>query len=967
YRLQLHAGFGFASAADLVPYLAELGVSHCYFSPYLKARPGSTHGYDVVAHDRLNPELGSREDYERLCDTLSAHGMGQILDMVPNHVGVMGGENRWWMDVLENGPASSYADFFDIDWEPIRRELQGKVLVPVLGDHYGNVLDSGDLRLVFAEGTFRVEYYEHRFPIDPREYPRILDPGLDRLRERLGEGDEDLTALESLVTAFGNLPGRWQIDDESRTERRRDKELHKQRLADLCARNADLERYLQECLRDFNGAEDYPADAGRLHALLEVQAYRLAHWRVAADEINYRRFFDINDLAALRMENPETFDATHGLVLDLIAEGRLSGLRIDHPDGLYDPAQYFRWIQERVAAGRRQATPGEYDERPLYLVVEKILAGDERLPSDWPVHGTTGYEYAALTDALLVDPGGAEPLSACYRDFVGDVRPLAEEICAAKKLVMRNLLSSELHVLASELSRIAEADPHTRDYTLEALRNALMEIVACFPVYRTYISAGGVSGGDRNQVLKAVAQARRRSQAADLSVFDFVQDVVLTDIAAGKPEPYRARVLRLAMKLQQYTGPVTAKGLEDTAFYRYHRLVSLNDVGGDPERFGLSVDAFHRANEQRNEAWPHAMLAGSTHDSKRSEEVRARLHVLSELPHEWRQHVERWARLNRRFRRAVDGLTVPDSNTEYLFYQTLLGVWPLEPVAGEALDHLRRRIRDYMEKAVREAKVHTAWTDSNTEYEARLRTFTEAVLDPEHNGAFFEDFLPFQRRIARLGLYNSLSQTLLRLTAPGVPDIYQGSELWTFALVDPDNRRPVDFALRRSLLGTLAAPSPEEGERAGLVRGLMENLDDGRAKLYLIRQALGLRRADPDLFTHGDYVPLAVEGPCSERLCAYARTHEGRAVIALAPRLLAGHSPPEAQPATGAGVESGHPFSDAGWESTLVEVSAAALKDALSGVTLHASPSRGTFVLSAAELLRRFPVGLLTSEDTSHD
>ena len=948
YRLQLHAGFGFAAAADLVPYLADLGVSHCYFSPYLQARPGSTHGYDVIAHDRLNPELGGEDDYRRLCDLLASHGMGQILDMVPNHVGVMGSENRWWLDVLENGAASEYADYFDIDWEPLRQELRGKVLIPVLGDHYGNVLDGGALVLVFAGGAFRVDYYEHQFPIDPGEYPRILAPGLGRLRERLSDDVPDLAAFESLVTAFGNLPPRWRLDAEALAERRRDKELHKDRLAQLCGRNADLDWYVQECLRDYNGAEDYPADAGRMHALLEAQAYRLAHWRVAADQINYRRFFDINDLAALRMENPRAFAATHVLVLDLIAQGKLAGLRIDHPDGLYDPAQYFRWIQERVAANRATAD----EPRPLYLVVEKILVGDEQLPTDWPVHGTTGYDFAALVDTLFVDPRGAEPLTRCYRDFAGGPRALADEIYAAKRLVMRTMLSSELHVLASELSRIAESDPHTRDYTLDALRDALTEVVACFPVYRTYISPEGVASRDRNQVLKALSEARRRSDSPDLSVFGFVQGVLLTDIAEGKPETYRGRVLRLAMKLQQYTAPVMAKGVEDTAFYRHHRLASLNEVGGDPERFGISIDAFHHAMVRRRETWPHALLAGSTHDSKRSEDLRARLHVLSEVPEEWREHVERWSRLNRRMRRERDGVTLPDANTEYLLYQTLLGVWPLQAPEADGVADLRDRVRDYMDKAVKEAKVHTAWTHADPDYEAALAAFVEALLDPSRNAAFFEDFLPFQQRVARLGLYNALSQALVRLTAPGVPDIYQGNELWTFDLVDPDNRRPVDFELRRALLRSLDAASAEPAD------GLGANLADGRVKLHLIRRALGLRRADPDLFERGDYRPLGVEGPHAERLCAYARTHQGRAVVALVPRLLA-----ELVPARGEVVE---PFADPGWYSTFVEVPGTAVRDRLAGVELTASASGGRYILPAGQVLRRFPVGLLTCEVESH-
>ncbi|MGD9410105.1 MAG: malto-oligosyltrehalose synthase, partial [Thiohalocapsa sp.] len=587
YRLQLHGGFGFADAADLVPYLAALGVSHVYCSPYLKARPGSTHGYDVVAHDQLNPELGSREDYDRFCAALAAHSMGQILDMVPNHVGIMGADNAWWLDVLENGQAAAHAPFFDIDWHPLKQELHGKVLVPVLGDHYGDVLDRGELVLAFENGAFHIAYYEHRFPIDPREYPRILAPGLPGLRERLGapmataaqarQSDADapataLTAFESLVTAFGNLPPRDTLDADDLAARRRDKELHKRRLAELCSADADLDRYVQDCLRALNGAQDYPADTARLHDLLEVQAYRLAHWRVAADEINYRRFFDINDLAALRMEHQAAFDAVHSLVLELIGAGRITGLRIDHPDGLYDPAAYFLALQKRAARAIAPKRTPRDDDRPLYLVAEKILGADEHLRMDWAVHGTTGYDFAALCDGLFVDSEGLPALLETCRAFGGCSRSFSEESHAAKREVMRHMLSSELHVLASELARVAEIDPHTRDYTLEGLRMALMEVIACFPVYRTYLSERGSAARDRHQVLKAVAEARRQSRMPDMTVFEYVRDVLLTDIAEGKPEGYRARVLRLARKFQQYTAPVTAKGVEDTAFYRWHRL-----------------------------------------------------------------------------------------------------------------------------------------------------------------------------------------------------------------------------------------------------------------------------------------------------------------------------------------------------------------------------------------------------------
>ena len=967
YRLQLHADFGFAEATELVPYLADLGISHLYSSPLFKARPGSTHGYDVVAHDQLNPELGSRADYDRLCDTLAAHGMGQILDVVPNHVGIMGGDNPWWLDVLENGQSSQYAAFFDIEWQPLKQELKGKVLVPVLGDHYGAVLDRGELKLVFEAGAFRVDYYEHRFPIDPRTYPSILAHGLPALRERLGEDSDALAAFESLVTAFGNLPSRDALDQESLAERRRDKELHKQRLAALCAAHADLARYLRDRVRELNGSDGYAADTGRLHALLDAQAFRLAHWRVAADEINYRRFFDINHLAALRVEHPATFDAVHALVLELIAEGRLDGLRIDHPDGLYDPQAYFLKLQRKAAAALAPARAPRDDDRPLYLLAEKILAADEPLRTDWALHGTTGYDFAALCDALLVDPDGEQALTDAYREFTGRTLDFADECYEAKRLVMRHLLSGELHRLASALSRIAEMDPHTRDYTLDALREALMDVVACFPVYRTYLSERGGCDSDRHQVLKAVSEARRRTDMPDLSVLDFVRDVLLTDIADGKPEPYRLRVRDLALKFQQYTSPVAAKGVEDTAFYRWSRLVSLNEVGGDPERFGIDIDTFHRACTRRRSDWPDALLAGSTHDSKRSEDVRARLHVLSELPRPWRERVRRWSLLNRRLRRTgAQGDPLPDANAEYLLYQTLVGVWPCPTTTSFRTDEvdllpLRERVRTYMAKAVKEAKLHTAWTNADPDYEAALDAFVDAVMDPERSSAFLEDFTEFLRPVARIGLLNALSLLLLRLTAPGVPDIYQGTELLDLSLVDPDNRRPVDFAQRRRLLDHLPDPA------AGAQPPDWDHID-GSAKLFLLHRALSLRARLPGLFARGDYRPLTVTGPLAGHLVAFARMQPGHCVVALAPRLLAklvlARDIPRAKPRAAPGGESAvDPFAYPGWAATLIEMPGAVWLDQLGGGRLQTEHRQGRHLLCAADVLTRFPVGLLSSTD----
>jgi (1->4)-alpha-D-glucan 1-alpha-D-glucosylmutase len=894
YRIQLHRGFTFADAARVVPYLDRLGVSHCYTSPYLKARPGSTHGYDIIDHSELNPELGSAQDFQDLCAALARRQMGQVIDIVPNHMGVMGSDNAWWLDVLENGQASGYADYFDIDWEPVKPALRGKVLVPVLGDHYGRVLDRGELRLEFdaGRGAFIVAYYEHRFPVDPREYPRILAPGIPRLAARLGPSHPRLPEMESLVAAFGHLAPRDETDPGRLAERRRDREVLKSHLARLYREEPDITRYVEENLADFNGEGGRSPNRPRLHQLLEAQAYRLAFWRVAADEINYRRFFDINELGSLRMENPAVFAATHGLVRRLIAEGSVQGLRVDHPDGLYDPRQYFARLQGMVSGPGAREPPGARRttgrEPVLYVVAEKILAAYEHLPETWPVHGTTGYEFSNLVGGLLVDPRGGKALERTYQWFVGERIDPDELVYACKKLIMRVSLASELNVLASHLSRIAAADRYTCDYTLSSLRDALAEVVACFPVYRTYVTGEGVSPEDLRYVDWAVTVVRRRSLAADISVFDFVRDVLQRRAVEGLEPERRAQIDAFAMKFQQYTGPVMAKALEDTAFYRYNRLVSLNEVGADPRRFAVSVAAFHHANLERLKRWPYAMLSTSTHDSKRSEDVRARIHALSELPREWRQHVARWQRLNRRLKREVDGVPAPSPNDEYLLYQTLLGAWPLGPCEGEALECFRERIERYMVKAVREAKVHSSWVNPREDYEAKVVAFCRSLLEAPERNPFLADFLPFQERVARLGMLNGLTQTALKLCAPGVPDTYQGTELWDLSLVDPDNRRPVDFVERQRLLEEVSSlASPAEG-LAGRVRALLDRLEDGRAKLYLTWRLLGVRRERPGLFRDGGYIPLEAGGVHARRLCAFARLLDPDRLVVVAPRLYAG-------------------------------------------------------------------------------
>ena len=892
--LQLYRDFTFAQAAALAPYLQQLGISHCYASPYLKARAGSQHGYDIVDHNALNPEIGSCEDYERFVQALHEHSLGQILDIVPNHMGIWGDDNEWWMDVLENGQASAYAGYFDIDWEPLKNDLRGKVLSPVLGNHYGKLLESGEIRLVFEveEGGFAIRYYRHRFPVDPQTYPRILAHDLARLERDLGAEHPRLLEFQSLITALRNLPTRHETDESRVRERRRDKEVHKRRLAQLARDYPEIRRFLEENVATINGVTDDPRSFDLLHQLLEEQAYRLASWRVASDEINYRRFFDINDLAGLREENPEVFAATHRLILELIGQEKVDGLRVDHPDGLYDPVQYYANLQRGISElsggaavpADAPATDAPRETQSLYVVAEKILAVHERLPENWRVHGTTGYDFANLVNGLMVYEPAEHEMDRIYRRFAGAQPDFDDLLYECKKLVMRTALSSELHVLANYLDRISESDRQTRDFTRTAQRTALFEVVACFPVYRTYVTSERVSDEDRRYIDWAIAAAKKRSTAADTSIFDFIRNILLLQNLEGRDEAYRNAVVEFSMRFQQYTAPVMAKGLEDTMFYRYHRLVSLNEVGGDLRRFAVPVSAFHNANQERLRRWPHALLCTSSHDTKRSEDVRARINVLSEIAGEWRERVARWSRINRSKRRRLDSGWVPSHNDEYLFYQTLVGVWPAQELNVAGRRSLRERLSAYMLKAIREAKVHTSWINPNQEYEEGVTGFVQALLDAPERNLFLDDFLPFQRQMAHWGRLNSLSQTLLKLSSPGVPDIYQGAELWDLSLVDPDNRRPVDHSLRQNLLKDLQSLPVEGQSRAAQVRALLDNLADGRAKLYLTWKALSLRREHPEWFAEGDYMALHTDGRRAEHICAFARIYRDHIAVIAAPR-----------------------------------------------------------------------------------
>ncbi|HEX5513122.1 MAG TPA: malto-oligosyltrehalose synthase, partial [Gammaproteobacteria bacterium] len=939
YRLQLNSGFTFRDAAALVPYLAALGISHVYCSPYLRARPGSPHGYDIIDHNALNPEIGSAEDFDAFCQALEVHGMSQIIDVVPNHMGVMGADNAWWLDVLENGPASLYADYFDIDWRPAKAELYHKLLLPVLGGVYGEVLERGELELRFepGEGAFSVWYYQHRLPLAPESYPALLDARADTLTLKLGEQHPQLLELRSLISAFRHLPPRDETATDRLLERQRDVQLHKQRLARLCAESAELASHLAETATGYNGQPGDPRSFDALHALLEEQAYRLAHWHTAADEVNYRRFFDIHDLAALRMEDTRVFESTHQLVLRLVQEGKVEGLRIDHPDGLYDPYAYFLRLQERAAG--ETALP---EDKPLYLLVEKILAPDEPLPPYWPVHGTTGYDFLGLVNGLLVDPASSRDLLRFYRVFSGAGGAFAELVYKCKRLIMKYALASELHTLAFQLNRMSEADRRTRDFTFYRLRQALAEMIAWLPVYRTYERGGEILERDRRYIEQALQRAIQGSRDEETEVYRFLRRVLLHEGLSGD---MLARANRFVMKLQQYTGAVMAKGLEDTAFYRYFPLISLNEVGSEPSRFGITIEQFHHANAERQRHWPHAMLATSSHDNKRSEDVRARINVLSELRREWRRQVRTWTHAAAPAKHTVDGVAAPSRNDEYLFYQTLIGTWPLgEPDAAAWRDYVAR-IEAYMLKAVREAKQHTSWINPNQPYEMAVSSFVTALLADQR---FLALVRPFQQQVARFGLYNSLSQTLLKLTAPGVPDIYQGNELWDFSMVDPDNRRAIGYAHRAESLRALGPPSSQQ------MQALLASLDDGRTKLAVTRYVLLVRQQHETLFRDGSYIPLATSGQKADHLVAFGRRRRQQTAIVVAPRLYAHLL---------LGDHRRLPLGEEIWGDTRIELEpladATTFNNSLTGATVAVEVEAGRRFIRAREVLADFPVALL--------
>lgn len=947
YRIQFNKDFRFADCVQIVPYLHQLGVSEVYASPRFRARRGSSHGYDVANPLRVNSELGTDDEFDDLCAKLKKYEMGLLLDIVPNHMAASH-ENPWWTDVLENGPSSPYAHYFAIDWHPAITKAaflqESKVLLAVLGDLYGNVLESQEIALYLDEGGFSLRYYERQWPIDPATYGPILEHCARKLAEAFGDEHPAVLELRELRVTADNLPARTVTDTDEIQRRLESAEPIKRRIFRMYRDQVDVRLRMDAALREICGTKGNPASFDALHRLLDAQGYRLAFWKIAFEEINYRRFFDINDLVSLRVELPDVFLSKHMVILQLVRDGKVSGLRVDHIDGLCDPAEYLA----RLHAAVKDVAP----EHNLYIVVEKILARDEPLPEQWPVCGTTGYDFLNAVNDIFLEPQGIKSLEAAYARFTGDADSF-DEICYKRnKQVMEQLFAGEVNALGHHLGRLAARDWQARDVPLSELVRALVETTACLALYRTYIRCSEISERDRFYLDEALEAARRRTQETEIGTpaFQFLRSVLFLEPPFYAPEQ-KHEYLSFVMHWQQFTGPVMAKGLEDTASYVYNALISRNEVGGDPlrRRPPLNLDEFHQFNHLRLSRWPFTLNATSTHDTKRSEDVRARLNVLSEIAPQWEQSLERWRTWNGARKVIVDSIATPAPSEEVLIYQTLLGSWPLD--SEEAADY-GERIAQFALKAMREAKTYSRWTLPNEEHESAVIRFIEAILTPSDDNLFLNDFLSFMERIARHGALNSLSQVLIKITAPGIPDIYQGMELWNLSLVDPDNRRPVNFQKRIDMLAELRKCETEQ--LSLLLKEMVREWKDGRIKLYLSDKALDFRREHAPVFLQGEYVPLAATGLKAANICAFARQHEGFWCLTAAPRWTT------QLVEDGALLPNGSP-----WEDTALQLPPGAperWRNVFTGEEVNASDSaEGTPALALRNVLDQFPVALLSS------
>ncbi|MBD2020772.1 malto-oligosyltrehalose synthase [Leptolyngbya sp. FACHB-36] len=910
YRIQFHGGFPFAAAQAIVEYLSELGVSDVYASPIFKARSGSSHGYDVVDPTQLNPELGTPEQFDQLIAELQQRDMGWLQDIVPNHM-AYDSQNAWLMDVLENGPDSESIDFFDIEWNHAYENFRGKVLTPMLGNFYGDCLENGEIQLSYDEQGLLINYFGLTLPVRIESYAKFIGQNLGQLTRAIGRKHPDFIKLLGILYLIKSVP------EETKGKERYDQiSFIKSLLWELYTQNDEVKAFFDQNVQFFNGEKGNSESFNPLDSLLSEQFYRLAFWKVAAEEINYRRFFTVNELISVKVEELKVFNKTHSLIQQLVAEGKFTGLRIDHVDGLYDPKQYLERLREKVG--------------DAYITVEKILELEEELPSDWQIQGTSGYEFLNYVNGIFCQSENEQAFHEIYTQFIRNDAEYNRLVVDKKRLIIEKNLAGDVDNLAQKLKRISGQTREGVDFTAHGLARALTEVLALFPVYRTYVTAESITDADRAYIKQVIAQAKSPAPRM-LKELDYIQKLLLREDEALLTEEQKADRLHFVAKFQQLTGPLMAKGVEDTLLYSYNRLLSLNEVGGNPSHFGISTEAFHRFNQRKGEYWQHSMNATATHDTKRGEDARSRLNVLSELPQEWEQHLQHWRELNRSHKQNLNGKLVPDVNDEYFLYQTLIGAFPFD---NSEFPQFVDRVKEYVIKAVREAKVHTAWLRPDSAYEDGYLAFVDAVLS---NQEFLAAFRPFQQRIAAYGVFNSLSQVLLKNAAPGVPDLYQGCELWDLSLVDPDNRRPVDYDKRRQFL--------KEIQRGGDRSDLLKNPQDGKIKLFLTTRLLHARRHYLELFQQGDYQPLTVTGKFANHVIAFARTHQGQTAIAIAPRFFTRLIQPGELP-----------LGDC-WHDTAINAPQSQWKNLITEQTVQ---SNGQVSLSNA--LTEFPVALLVRE-----
>lgn len=934
YRIQFNSTFGFDAAREIVGYLADLGISDLYASPIFKARSGSTHGYDVVDPNQLNPELGTEESFEKLIDEIKKNEMGWLQDIVPNHM-AYDSQNKFLMDVLENGPDSEYLNYFDIDWEHPYRDIKGRVLTPLLGDFYGRCLENGEIQLAYDQSGLSVNYYSLKIPLRIESYAKLITYDLGRLARALGRENPDFVKLLGILYILKNIP------TEASSQQRRDQcSFVKGLLWELYRDNAKIKNFVDRNIEIFNGEKGNPETFNLLDELLSEQFFRLSFWKVGAEELNYRRFFTINELICVRAEDAKVFPKTHDLILELVESGKFTGLRIDHIDGLYNPTQYLQKLRSKVG--------------DTYLVVEKILeleeeyfSRHEEMPSDWKIQGTSGYDFLNCVNSLFCFSQGETYLkfSTIYSRFTGLNIPYEQIVSEKKRLIADKNLAGDVENLANLLKRIAGQYRYGRDFTLNGLRKAILEVLVGFPMYRTYTNSEKVRDSDRVCITEVIENAKTQIPQL-LNELNFLEKILLLDYEESLTEDDRTLWLHFVMRFQQFSGPLMAKGVEDTTFYVYNRLISLNEVGGTPNLFGISTSVFHNFNQRWQDRWPHSMNATSTHDTKRSEDVRSRINVISEIPEEWEAQVKIWNELNRTYKTQGRNRTIPDANDEYFLYQNLVGAFPFRDDEYPAFVD---RIQEYVIKAVREAKVHTAWLRPDTDYEDGFMTFIEKILDPSPENQFLTQLRSFQARIAYYGIFNSLSQTLLKIASPGVPDIYQGSELWDFSFVDPDNRRPVDFQWRRGALKDIQERS--QSNLLDLITDLMTYIQDGRIKLFLIARSLSARNANLELFQHGSYIPLDVVGEHQDRIVAFARHSRQQTAIAIVPRFLTSL----VEPGT-------FPLKESVWEDTRITIPQGLRSTWKDAFTDNEIPESDTISVGVA--LQHFPVALLLSQES---